>query len=100
MAEETTTTKVWKVLLGVEADRLEDILNTHVDEGLQAYRIDRVEKWVKFDQKTVVYDVILFNPMLLGERASKKFSDAILAQIGQPGSLAPQGPIPGPVSGA
>ena len=97
MAEETK--KVWKVVLGVDAHELEDVLNAHVEEGMQAYRIDRIgtlteHEWVG---RKVTYDIVMFNPMLLGERASKSFSDAILAQISQP---VPQGPPPGsPASG-
>jgi len=96
MAEETK--KVWKVLLGVEAEKLEDVLNAHVDEGMQAYRIDQFKR--KYDEPAgprvaVFYDVVLFNPMLLGERASKAFTDAVMAQM-----TATQAPAPGPVPGA
>lgn len=93
MADETK--KVWKVLLGVPADKLEDMLNAHVEEGLQAYRMDRYEVVhpVYDDRKVVKYDVVLFNPQLLGERAAKPFTDAVIAQIAA--MQGPSGPAPG-----
>lgn len=92
MAEEK---KVWKVLVGVPIDKLEDMLNEQVEYGLHAYRMDRIEKPVGPDGIDISYDVVMFNPLLLGERASKAFSDAIIAQMQKQPQDPRSGLIPG-----
>lgn len=65
----TEEKKIWLVLQGVPSDKLEDKLNEHALLGYQAYRIDRVESRPDsfFLHTEVSYDVVLFNPILLGE---------------------------------
>lgn len=63
--------KIWLVLQGVLSTKLEDSLNEHAALGYQAYRIDRFERLGEWDHgvqsKDVYYDLVLFNPVLLGE---------------------------------
>lgn len=61
--------KIWRVLRNVPAPKLEDQLNEMALEGYQAFRIDRFMRPHPriADHDLPWYDVVLFNPVLVGE---------------------------------
>lgn len=60
--------KAWVVKQKVHAAELEDLLNEAARSGYQAYRIDRFTTEEPHLANAVVkYDVILFNPVIIGE---------------------------------
>jgi len=61
--------KIWVVLQDVKADDLEKKLNEQAAKGYQAFRIDRYHIGNLINgERLVVYDVVMFNPVLLGEK--------------------------------
>lgn len=81
--QEEPEQKVWRVLRKVWEDSLEDRLNDYAKLGYQAYRIDRVS----WSDGRVSYDVVFFNPVLLGEINAKGMAGMLAKVAANPSSI-------------
>jgi len=85
--------KIWRVILDVPREQLEDTLNKLADEGYQIHSKDRVctEVGALGGNTTTVYtyDLVAFNPQLLGAKHAQSMVASMgfgtLAQQMQPG---------------
>lgn len=77
--------KTWLVFENVPAETLEDKLNSLTDDGYQLFKLESRPVGGPTTGLSVIpreYDIVVFDPMLLGERTSKGFTDMIKQQAG------------------
>lgn len=85
--EAPVDSRVWRFIASVTTADLENVLNDMAKHGYQVYRMDRVEIKVSdaiplgatgWTHNVTAYDLILFNPVLMGTNHAIGMQQALM----------------------
>jgi hypothetical protein len=91
MAEDGQRRKIWKTVLDVPREKLEDTLNSLAEDGYQIHSKERVGTDMASGGISVTvytYDITAFDPQLLGARHAQSMMATMGLGLGAAGSLA------------